>query len=235
MSGVVSDPSGSAIVGATVTVRATNSINTAMDTATTDGDGQYVITVPAGEYELEITAPLFQSFHRKGLTLVAGSEMHVNAELSLESHAERVMVVEEGFLPDASTTEQGSELKEKKIASVPLNGRDFTDLMSLQPGVIPTSSAQPNAVVMSGVTSTPPSGDLEAGNVSVNGQRETSNGFAVNESDVEEDVNMGTAIVPNLDSIQELQVLTGNFEAQYGTIMEHPILETSDPMFTIRP
>jgi len=227
LSGVVSDPSGSAIVRATVTLRAANSKNSAIATATTDGDGQYVMTVPAGEYELEITASLFQPFQRKELILVAGSDMHVNAELSLESHAERVMVVEEGFLPDASTTEQGSELKEKKIASVPLNGRDFTDLMSLQPGVIPTSSAQPNAVVMSGVTSTPPSGDLEAGNVSVNGQRETSNGFAVNESDVEEDVNMGTAIVPNLDSIEELQVLTGNFEAQYGNYSGGQVLLTT--------
>jgi hypothetical protein len=61
-----------------------------------------------------------------------------------------------------------------------------------------------------------PSGDLNAGNLSISGQRETSNGFRVNGSDVEEDVNMGTAIVPNLDSIQEFRVLTSDFDAQFG-------------------
>jgi len=61
-------------------------------------------------------------------------------------------------MPDPSSTELGQELAEKKISSIPLNGRNFADLMSLQPGIVPTSSAQPNAVVMSGVTSTPPSG-----------------------------------------------------------------------------
>ena len=96
--------------------------------------------------------------------------------------------------------------------------------MAIQPGIVPTSSQQPNAVVMSGVTSTSPSGDLNAGNTSISGQRETTNGFRVNGSDVEEDVNMGTAIVPNLDSIQELRVLTNSFDAEYGNYSSRPIL-----------
>jgi hypothetical protein len=100
--------------------------------------------------------------------------------------------------------------------SVPLNGRSFTDLLATQPGVIPASSAQPNAVVMSGCTNTPPSGDLDAGNLSVSGQRETANGFSVNGGTVEEDFNNGTAIVPNLDSIENLRVLTNNFDGEYG-------------------
>ena len=52
--------------------------------------------------------------------------------------------------------------------------------------------------------------------MSVSGQRETTNGFVVNGSNVEEDFNMGTAIVPNLDSIQEFRVLTSNADAEYG-------------------
>ncbi|MGB8911348.1 MAG: TonB-dependent receptor, partial [Candidatus Sulfotelmatobacter sp.] len=115
-----------------------------------------------------------------------------------------------------SDTERGETIGSAQMTSVPLNGRSFTDLVGIQPGIVPTSSQQPNAVVMSGVTSTPPSGDLNAGNLSISGQRETSNGFRVNGSDVEEDVNMGTAIVPNLDSVQEFRVLTSNFDAQYG-------------------
>ena len=57
---------------------------------------------------------------------------------------------------------------------------------------------------------------MNAGNISINGQREFANSFMVNGSDVEEDVNMGTAIIPNLDSIAEFRILTNNFDAEYG-------------------
>ena len=223
--GTVTDPSGSAIAGATVVLRALDSAG--MQVATTNDEGYYFFVVPSGRYDLEISAPSFHPFHQAGLVLEAAHPTCMDAQLSLEPRAESVTVVEGGLILDPSSTEMGQELEGKKISSVPLNGRNFADLMSLQPGIIPTSSAQPNAVVMSGVTSTPPSGDLNAGNVSVSGQRETSNGFAVNDSDVEEDVNMGTAIVPNLDSIQELRVLTGNFDAQYGNYSGGQVLLTT--------
>ncbi len=227
LSGAVKDPTGAAISGATVAIRALNSTTDALVQTTTDDEGHYVLIAGAGEYELRITAPGFRVFRQPQLSLRAHAELVLNATLSLESHAESILVVEEAGTADANQTQLGGQLAEKKIASVPLNGRNFTDLMGLQAGVVPTSSAQPNAVVMSGVTSTPPSGDLDAGNVSVSGQRETSNGFAVNSSDVEEDVNMGTAIVPNLDSIAELRVLTGNFEAQYGNYSGGQVLVTT--------
>ena len=67
-----------------------------------------------------------------------------------------------------------------------------------------------------GVSALSPSGDLNPGTISINGQREFANSFVVNGSDVEEDVNMGAAIVPNLDSIAEFRILTSNFDAEYG-------------------
>ena len=70
---------------------------------------------------------------------------------------------------------------------------------------------------MSGCTSTPPSGDLNPGDMSVSGQRETANGFAVNGSSVEEDFNNVASVVPNLDSIAEFRVLTSNFDAETET------------------
>ena len=225
LSGTVTDPSGSAIAGAKVALGSLDS-NKQL-TGVTNSEGQYGLVAPPGEYELQISAPSFHSFHQTGLVLREGVSAQLDVTLALEPHTDSISVVEESFLPDATSTELGQELAEKKISSVPLNGRNFTDLMSLEPGVIPTSSAQPNAVVMSGVTTTPPSGDLAAGNVSVSGQRETSNGFAVNASDVEEVVNMGTAIVPNLESIQELRVLTANFDAQYGNYSGGQVLLTT--------
>ena len=227
LSGTVKDPSGLPVAGATVVLRSPGSVSANVAKTSTNEEGRFVILVPPGRYDLEISQSPFQVFRRSSLVLTIGSETHLDVTLSLATQADSITVVEETLLPDMATTELGGELAEQKIASVPLNGRDFADLMSLQAGVVPVSSAQPNAVVMSGVTSTPPSGDLQAGNLSISGQRETSNGFSVNDSDVEEDVNMGTAIVPNLDSIQELRVLTGNFEAQYGNYSGGQVLLTT--------
>ncbi len=61
----------------------------------------------------------------------------------------------------------------------------------------------------------------------MSGQRETSNGFAVNSSAVEEDFNNGTAVIPNLDSIQDLKVLTSNFDAEYGNFSGGQVLVTT--------
>jgi hypothetical protein len=117
---------------------------------------------------------------------------------------------------EPNETQLGSVLNRQQVASVPLNGRSFTDLLALTPGVIPETSAQPNAVVMSGVASTPPSGDLDIGALSVSGQRETQNAFRVDGANVQEDVNMGVAIVPTIDAIADLEVLTSNFDAKLG-------------------
>ncbi len=100
---------------------------------------------------------------------------------------------------------------------MPLNGRSYTDLLAIQPGVSPITTLTPTSVIMAGVTGTiNPSGDLNPGNVSIDGQRESANGFMVNGTDVQEHMNGGTSVIPNLDSIQEFRVLTNNFDPEYG-------------------
>jgi hypothetical protein len=128
---------------------------------------------------------------------------------------------------DPTEVGTGLALGARQIADIPLNGRSFTDTLAIAPGVVPISSAQPNAVVMSGVASTPPSGDLDIGGLSVSGQRETSNAFRVNAANVQEDVNMGVAVVPTLDSIADLQVLTAAMDAKYGNQSGGQILVTT--------
>ena len=160
--------------------------------------------------------PGFKNYAKSDLTLSAGAALKVDITLTLDSQSTVVEVLADSPELDLSSTQTGESISAAKMASVPLNGRSFTDLLATQPGVIPASSAQPNAVVMSGCTSTPPSGELDAGNLSVSGQRETANGFSVNGSIVEEDFNNGTAVVPNLDSIDNLRVLTNSFDAEYG-------------------
>src|SRR5438477_9518064 len=103
------------------------------------------------------------------------------------------------------------------MTDLSLNSRSYTDLLAIQPGVAPITTLKPNSVIMAGVTGAiSPSGELNAGNVSISGQREAANGFMVNGSDVQEHMNGGTGVVPNLDSISEFRVLTNNFDPEYG-------------------
>jgi hypothetical protein len=118
---------------------------------------------------------------------------------------------------DAISTHLGEVISSEQMTALPLNGRSFTDLLAIQPGVAPISTLLPSSVIMAGVTgSIDPSGDENPGNLSINGQRESSNGFVVNGIDVQEHMNGGASIIPNLDSIEEFRVLTNNFDPEYG-------------------
>ncbi len=110
----------------------------------------------------------------------------------------------------------GQVISGRQMTAVPLDGRSFTDLLSLQPGVAPATSITSTTVQDVGATVLNPSGTLNPGTISVNGQREFANFFSVNGADAEEDVNAGTAIIPNLDSIAEFRIITSNFDAEYG-------------------
>ena len=122
-----------------------------------------------------------------------------------------------GVEVETIATHLGEVVSSSEMTALPLNGRSYTDLLAIQPGVAPISTLLPSSVIMAGVTgSLDPSGDLNPGNLSINGQRESSNGFMVNGIDVQEHMNGGTSIIPNLDSIEEFRVLTNNFDPEYG-------------------
>jgi hypothetical protein len=208
----VYDASGSVLVDADVTVANASSANDVQKTQT-DEQGQFSLPIVVGlQYVLTINENGFQTY---SATFVGGQKLPA-VQLSIAGNTEQVAVNALGASIDPQQTQTGTTLDEQQLATVPLNGRSFTDLLAITPGVVPVSSAQPNAVVMSGVASTPPSGDLDIGALSVSGQRETANSFHVNGANVQEDVNMGIAIVPTLDSVSELQVLTGSFDAKLG-------------------
>lgn len=189
-------------------------------------DGFYAFPALAiDSYELSIRHPGFSAYTKTGLRIDANSALRVDVTLTLGARTETVAVSDTAMQVETAETEMGKTISGRTVNATPLNGRSYTDLLALQPGVVPISSQQPNAVVMAGVTTgIPPSGDLNAGNLSISGQRERANGFLVNGSDVEEDVNMGTSIIPNLDSIAEFRILTNNFDAEYGNYSGGQIL-----------
>lgn len=179
--------------------------------------GEFHVSVPVvGEYSLEASAAGFDPLIVQATVTEQVPAVKLDFSLQVAAQTETVEVTVDALAAETTSTQLGETLETQKIESVPLNGRNFTDLLAVQPGIVPVNTAQPGAVIMTGVASTPPSGNANPGTVSISGQREASNGFRVNGSDAEEDVNMGTSIVPNLDSIESFRVLTSNFDAEYG-------------------
>ncbi|MGC2620089.1 MAG: carboxypeptidase regulatory-like domain-containing protein, partial [Acidobacteriaceae bacterium] len=214
LAGTVADVSGAVIPGAVVTARAV--MGGAVSTTTSDGAGEYRMAgMAAGDYVVTVTAGGFASTQKK--VTVGAVTVTLPVILNVAQANETVAVNANSATIETTATGTGGTLDAREMETVPLNGRSFTDALAVQPGVTPSSAAQPNAIVMSGVASTPPSGELDAGSLSIGGQRETANSFRVNGADAQEDVNMGVAIVPTLDSIAELNVATGNYAPEYGS------------------
>jgi hypothetical protein len=214
-SGVVHDATGSLIPGAAIVLRQSSGDSTW--SSQTDEQGAFQIALPdSGTYEVEIRVSGFALYQTHVVLSADAPIANLDIALVVESNSQTIEVTANALAVETTSTQLGESLDNGKIEAVPLNGRSFTDLMAVQPGIVPQNTAQPGAVIMTGVATTPPSGDANPGNLSISGQRESSNGFRVNGSDVEEDVNMGTSIVPNLDAIDSFRVLTSNFDAEYG-------------------
>jgi Carboxypeptidase regulatory-like domain len=212
ISGLVTDPSGAVVSGATVV--ATDTQTGVKTTVTTDAKGFYSLpALPVSTYDLQVSQIGFKSFDQTGLVINANSALRVDATLSVGTISEKIEVRTDAVHVETESTQMGEVITGKTMTAVPLNGRSYTDLLALQPGVSPYNSTDTGT---GGISDRAVDGTLNAGNQSVNGQRETANGFMVNGSNVEEGKNNGAAIIPNLDSISEFRIITNNFDAEYG-------------------
>jgi hypothetical protein len=215
IAGTVKDPSGRVVTKANVFVR---EVNTGLSYQTrTDSRGTYTFPVlPVGHYELDVQATGFRSYQRTGIVLDTNAALNLDAVLEVGSVAETVRVVDDALHVETTSTQMGEVITGRQMTAVPLDGRSYTDLLSLQAGVAPATSITSSTVQDVGATILDPSGTLNPGTISVNGQREFANYFSLNGSDTEEDVNAGTSVIPNLDSIAEFRIVTSNFDAEYG-------------------
>jgi Carboxypeptidase regulatory-like domain len=216
LSGTVKDTSGGVIPGATVTLMNTTLGN--QNVAITDGQGAYSFpNVPVGRYNLTITLEGFKASRRTGVAVDINSRLQIDATLEVGGQSETVTVTAASVHVETTSTQIGEVVPAATMTTLSLNGRSFTDLLAIQPGVIPVTTMQADSIIMAGVTgAVAPSGQLNPGNLSISGQRESANSFLVNGSDVQERMNGGTSIVPNLDSVDQFRVLTSNFDPQYG-------------------
>jgi hypothetical protein len=215
ISGTVTDPKGLAVSGATVTVIELN--KNLKQTMTTDSKGFYSLTeLAVGRYEVSIDAPGFKQFRETNLVLNATSALLVDASLLVGGRTETITVASSNVHVESVDTQLGEVIENFEATGVPLNGRSFTDLLALQPGVAPAASFTAGSLTAAGASVISPSGDLNPGTISINGQREFANGFSVNGASIEEPFTMGAGVIPNLDSIAEFRILSSNVDAEYG-------------------
>jgi Carboxypeptidase regulatory-like domain len=215
ISGTIQDATGAVIAGSRVTVtdRETGTVRSTR----TDDHGSYVFTdLPVGHYDLTVENTGFKAYRRTGIALNVNGSVRVDAKLQVGTETQEVKVEEGSVQVETSDTQIGEVISGKKMTSVPLLGRSYTDLLALQPGVAAATSLTADTQQDVGVSALFPSGGLNPGTISINGQREFANAFIVNGSDTEEDVNSGTAIIPNLDSIAEFRILTSDANAEFG-------------------
>ena len=212
ISGVVSDSSGALVNGANVT--ATNTETSVQTSVKTDSKGFYNFpALQIGTYTVQVQQTGFKTEIHTNLVIDANSALRADFALKVGAIVENITVNTEAAHVETESTQMGEVITAKTITAVPLNGRAYTDLLALQPGVSPYTANDTGTPDISGRDV---DGGLNPGNQSVNGQRETANGFMVNGSNVEEGRNNGAAIIPNLDSIEEFRIITNNFDAEYG-------------------
>src|ERR1700738_2295899 len=206
--GVVRDSSGAVVVGAKIV--ATN-VQTNFKQETVSGsDGAFrILALPAGTYNLTVTAAGFRTFTETGVEVKVNDQLHYDVTLNVGTLSEQVEIVANAVQVQTESTQLGDVIDSKKMLALPLNGRSFVDLLGLQAGVAPGTAQNIQQT-------RPVSGILNSGNISVNGQRETANAYLVNGGDISEGRNLGAGLVPNLDSIEEFRLITNSFDAEYG-------------------
>jgi hypothetical protein len=209
ISGTVRDAAQAVIAGARVSI--VNVQTNVSQESTTGPDGAYhFLALQPGAYRITVTATGFQTYTNSGITLQVNDQLRADVTLQVGTVAEHVNVSASAVHVETESTQLGDVIDSKKMLALPLNGRSYLDLLGLQAGVAPDTAGTIGG-------DRPVSGYIgNAGNVSVNGQRETGNAFLVNGGDVSEGRNLGAGLVPNLDSVEEFRLITNSFDAEYG-------------------
>ena len=140
--GTVTDPSGAVIQGATVTAwQAETGLSRK---TTTDRNGSYVLLeLPIGHYHLQVDAKGFQKYLQDGITLNVNETASVSPRLALGSEKQQVLVRADAELIEPTVTSMGKVVQQRELEDLPLNGRNFSQLGLLQPGVVPLTPGSP--------------------------------------------------------------------------------------------
>lgn len=207
LAGIVADETGGALPGATVTIRAMET--DLMRTLTTDTAGRYrAVGLEPGTYELTVELQGFQTSRRPDIRLSVGQSLTVNVTIGIGRIENVVTVIGESPIINTTTSSVSSVVDAQQIRELPLNGRDFSQLTLLQPGVLasPTTARQ----VDRGMGT----------QVSVAGARPNQINYQLDGTDVNFQGNgsPGSAAggLLGVETVREFQVLINNYSAEYG-------------------
>jgi hypothetical protein len=206
ITGTVRDNTGAVVSMADVTLTDT-ATGTALKT-TTNADGEYLFAAePAGTYDLAVSAVGFNTYDAKGIVLRLAQRARTDATLSV-GQVRTTVTVEAAAVSQVETesSEVSGVVTGREISQLVLNGRNFTQLISLTPGVSNQTGQDEGTVGVYGSVGW-----------SVNGGRTEYNNWELDGGDNMDNGSNGTLnVYPNVDAIAEVRVLTSNYGAQYG-------------------
>lgn len=221
INGIVTDASGAVVTGAEVSLTGAGGVSR---TATTNAQGKYTLqALPLGVYSISIAATGFATFKTDNLNVEAGEPVSLDATLELAKESTNVNV-EGGKAAEVETetSEVSGTITQTELVKLGLNGRNFTQLITLAPGVS-NQTGQDEAKV----------GVQGSAKYSVNGGRVEYNTFELDGSDILNtgiNASRGTTtliVYPSLDALSEVKILTSNYGAMYGRTASGTVLATT--------
>ena len=202
--GQVFDPQHAAVPGATVTV--TNSATNDSQVVKSDGSGNYVVTpLNPGTYSVSVSGQGFATMVRNGIELTVGEAAEVDLSLKVGAANTKVEVTTEGPILETQSGSLNMTVTNTEVQSLPLNGRQFTQLAELSPGVAPlpasgnTQNVRPESL----------NGNVFDG---INGQESD---FLLDGGDITAHHEGGTQIMTSIDATQEYNVESSPYSAEY--------------------
>ena len=206
ISGTVMDKSGAAVVGAEITL--TNTAGSLTRNTASNADGAYVIPgLPGDTYNLSVSAKGFQKYTAQNVKLNVAEKARVDVQLSVGAMSEEITVTGEAAAQvETESSDLTSVITGKQINQLELNGRNFTQLVTLAPGVVNQTGSDEGKVGVYGNVA-----------YSMNGGRTEYNNWELDGGDnMDNGSNATLNVYPNLEAIAEFKVLTSNYGAQYG-------------------
>ncbi len=206
VTGVVTDPTGATVPGATVVI---HGLQTGLDrTLQTDNGGVYTAaSMQPGDYSVSINASGFGPFVVKKVTLLVDQRTAVDAKLTLGNTAQTVEVDSAAPIMDTDTVTVGSVIDQQTVQNIPLNGRHFLDLTNLTPGtVVPPVTGSLTA----------PSRGLGANSFNTAGAREDAVNFMVNGINLNDMSQNQITFQPSIDTTSEFKLDNSTYTAEYG-------------------
>jgi len=213
ITGIVRDATGASVSG--VKVSATNQETGMVRSTTTNKRGQYVLfSLPVGRYDVRMEKAGFKAEIRKDISLAVGEQFVLNQTLQVGEIHDRITVTGETSLVSATTERTSGIVGERQIKSLPLNGRSYDELLTLNPGIVNYTSEKTGGVGVSN--------SAVANMFAVSGRRPQENLFLLDgiEYTGAAEINLqpgGTSgQLLGVDAIREFNVLTDTYGAEYG-------------------